>query len=349
MWREKIDKKIFESSKGKASQKERRKFIVDLKRWPDSNTGVVADNFKNMINDKEKIKKLFGENEEKSDTLKFINRIRDLIECFEAGNEEKIKKGILDLLDGKIPYGRKPSLIATVNSLDCKIIGENITLLFAGVDVDDDMHINRYDKISLSIFKMSLKRHSIKRIGFYGNNEIEFPDHFFDEVKSNMKKIKTRLQLDNHIETLKQTFGDLLFASNIKDIRKFFKDNFNEEIIQIGDKLVFDLTPIFNISSKLKKEYNNDPIQPITITYKRLNIIFFTYDKLPEKGEQYITWDADWMKFLYPTKVKQSVLWTKKSSLKEKDPNEYYIQVNSFDFNNKYTTLIKDIDFSDYK
>ena len=157
MWREKIDKKIFESSKGKASQKERRKFIVDLKRWPDSNTGVVADNFKNMINDKEKIKKLFGENEEKSDTLKFINRIRDLIECFEAGNEEKIKKGILDLLDGKIPYGRKPSLIATVNSLDCKIIGENITLLFAGVDVDDDMHINRYDKISLSIFKMSLK------------------------------------------------------------------------------------------------------------------------------------------------------------------------------------------------
>ena len=48
-------------------------------------------------------------------------------------------------------------------------------------------------------------------------------------------------------------------------------------------------------------------------------------------------------------KVKQSVLWAKKSSLKEKDPNEYYIQVNSFDFNNKYTTLIKDIDFSDYK
>lgn len=164
-----------------------------------------------------------------------------------------------------------------------------------------------------------------------------------------MKNCKTRLQLDNQIENLKQTFGDLLFASNIKDIRKFFKDNFNEEIIQIGDKLVFDLTPIFNMSSKLKKEYNNDPIQPITITYKRLDIIFFTYDKLPEKGEQYITWDADWMKFLYPTKVKQSVLWAKKSSLKEKDPNEYYVQVNSFDFNNKYTTLIKDIDFSDYE
>ena len=214
MWREKIDKKIFESSKGKASQKERRKFIVDLKRWPDSNTGVVADNFKNMINDKEKIKKLFGENEEKSDTLKFINRIRDLIECFEAGNEEKIKKGILDLLDGKIPYGRKPSLIATVNSLDCKIIGENITLLFAGVDVDDDMHINRYDKISLSIFKMSLKRHSIKRIVFYGNNEIEFPDHFFDDVKSNMKKIK-EISFSVNVKLSKEAFSGFV---NLKRI-----------------------------------------------------------------------------------------------------------------------------------
>lgn len=214
MWREKIDKKIFESSKGKASQKERRKFIVDLKRWPDSNTGVVADNFKNMINDKEKIKKLFGENEEKSDTLKSINRIRDLIECFEAGNEEKIKKGILDLLDGKIPYGRKPSLIATVNSLDCKIIGENITLLFAGVDVDDDMHINRYDKISLSIFKMSLKRHSIKRIGFYGNNEIEFPDLFFDNVKSNMKKIK-EISFSVNVKLSKEAFSGFV---NLKRI-----------------------------------------------------------------------------------------------------------------------------------
>ena len=49
-----------------------------------------------------------------------------MVYVYGAGNEEKIKKGILDLLDGKIPYGRKPSLIATVNSLDCKIIGENI-------------------------------------------------------------------------------------------------------------------------------------------------------------------------------------------------------------------------------
>lgn len=120
----------------------------------------------------------------------------------------------MDLLDGKIPYGRKPSLIATVNSLDCKIIGENITLLFAGVDVDDDMHINRYDKISLSIFKMSLKRHSIKRIGFYGNNEIEFPDHFFDDVKSNMKKIK-EISFSVNVKLSKEAFSGFV---NLKRI-----------------------------------------------------------------------------------------------------------------------------------
>lgn len=219
MWREKIDKKIFESSKGKASQKERRKFIVDLiglRGVFDGRIGFVA-NFKNMINDKEKIKKLFGENEEKSDTLKFINRIRDLIECFEAGNEEKIKKGILDLLDGKIPYGKKPSLIATINFIDCKITGERLMDYFAGVyalDVDDNMHINRYDKISLSIFKMSLKRFSIKKIGFYGNNEIEFPDLFFDNVKSNMKKIK-EISFSVNVKLSKEAFSGFV---NLKRI-----------------------------------------------------------------------------------------------------------------------------------
>lgn len=163
-----------------------------------------------------------------------------------------------------------------------------------------------------------------------------------------MKKLKTREQLDNQIKLLQDTFGDLLFASNLEDLQKFFKDNFNRDIVQIGDKLIFDFNSLFRMSSKISKEFKNDPIQPITVTYRRLDIIFFTYDKHPEFGEKYITWDADWMKHLYPVEVRQSVLWDKKSSLRERDQNEYYIQVNSFDFKNKYTKLIKDIDFSDY-
>lgn len=161
--------------------------------------------------------------------------------------------------------------------------------------------------------------------------------------------MKTKSQLDKQIEDLRHAFGDLLFASNIASLQKLFKDKFNQDIIQIGDKLIFDFKSLFKMSSKIKNQFNNDYIQPITITYKRLDIIFFTYDKHPNFGENYITWDSDRMRWLYPTEVKQSVLFANKAYLKEKDPNEWYVQVNSFDFNNNYTKLIKDIDFSDYK
>lgn len=161
--------------------------------------------------------------------------------------------------------------------------------------------------------------------------------------------MKTKAQLDNQIELLKKTFGDLMFASDIASIRKFFKDNFNEDIIQIGDKLVFDFTALFGMSPKIKKTFKDDPVQPITVTYKRLDLIFYTYDKHHEMGEQYIVRDADWTQHLYPTEVKQSVLWAKKASLKDRDRDEYYVQVNSFELKSKYTKLIKDIDFSDYK
>ena len=162
-------------------------------------------------------------------------------------------------------------------------------------------------------------------------------------------KIKSKEQLDTQIKLLKQTFGDLLQASNLSDIQKFFKDNFNEDIVQAGDKLIYDFAALFNIVPEMRRKFNGDNIQPITITYKRLDIIFFTYDKHPELGEQYITLTSDWMKWLFPVEVKQSILWAKKASLREKNPNEYYIQVNSFEINNKYTKLIKDIDFSEYK
>lgn len=159
---------------------------------------------------------------------------------------------------------------------------------------------------------------------------------------------KTKEQLDAQIEELRNTFGNLLFASNMRDLQKLFKDKFNRGIVQIGDHLVFDFKSLFGISPKIRKQFKNDPIQSITVTYLRLDIIFFVYDKHPEMGEQYIMWDADWMKWLYPIEIKQSILFANKAYLKEKNPNEYYIQVNSFDFNNKYTTLIKDIDFSEY-
>jgi len=165
-----------------------------------------------------------------------------------------------------------------------------------------------------------------------------------------MKKIKSKAELDKQLEMLTRTFSDnILSKGNIADLREWFKDNFNEDIVQVGDKLTFDFHALFNIVPAIRKKFKNKPIQPITVTYKRSDIIFYTYDNLPELGEEYIMWSSDWTKWLYPNKIKQSVLWKHKESLKEKNPNEYYLQVNLFNIDNKYVNYIKDIDFSDYE
>ena len=87
-------------------------------------------------------------------------------------------------------------------------------------------------------------------------------------------KLKTKEQLDNQIELLKKTFGDLLQSSNLQELQDFFKDNFNEEIVQVGDKMIFDFTALFNIVPEMRKKFKGDKIQPISVTYKRLDLIF---------------------------------------------------------------------------
>lgn len=165
-----------------------------------------------------------------------------------------------------------------------------------------------------------------------------------------MKKVKSKSELDNKLKELKKAFeGPATINGSIGDLKKWFKDKFNEDIVQIGDKLIYDLNALFYMSPMIHKEFNDDPIQPITITYKRLDIIFFTYDKHPEWGEKYTMYDSDWSKWLYPKEIKQSILWKHKEYLREKDPNEYYLQVNLFDINSDLVNYIKDIDFSDYE
>lgn len=157
-------------------------------------------------------------------------------------------------------------------------------------------------------------------------------------------------ELDEQLKILKENFStNIMTDGTIYDLRKYFKDKFNEDIVQVGDKLTFNFHSLCYTSPKWKKKFKNDPIQPITVTYKRADIIFYTYDKHPEFGEEYIMWENDLTKWLYPNEIKQSVLWKYKESLKEKDPNEYYLQVHMFDIDTKYVNYIKDIDFSDYK
>lgn len=121
-----IVKKIFESSKSKDTQKKRREFIDELIKCDNA---ADANKFEEKINNKSEIQKLFGADEKKSDTLKFINRIRDLVS--DLKNDETSKGTfIIDLLNGKIPNYKKPSSIATITSKDCKKIGKYFLFKF---------------------------------------------------------------------------------------------------------------------------------------------------------------------------------------------------------------------------
>ena len=161
--------------------------------------------------------------------------------------------------------------------------------------------------------------------------------------------MKTKEELDYKLQELKDAFGDhALTNGSIGDLRKWFKNYFNTSIVKVGDKLTFDFSGLFRMAPAIKKKFNDDPIQPITVTYLRADIIFYTYDKHPELGEVYIMWDADWTKYLYPQEIKQSELWKNKEYLFHKNPDEYYLQVNLFDIDSKYVNYIKNIDFSGY-
>lgn len=149
-------------------------------------------------------------------------------------------------------------------------------------------------------------------------------------------------ELNKSLIELRNFFGKDISNGSISDLEKFFKTHFNRNIIQVGDKLTFDFNTLFFIAPEMREEFKNDPIQPITVTYLRSDIIFYTYDK-NQKEEHYIIWGSDWMKWLYPKEIKQSVLFKRKKHLLKKNPGEYYLQVNLFDISNEYVNYIKDI------
>ena len=203
-----IVKKIFESSKSKDTQKKRREFIDKLIECD------YANKFEEKINNRSEIEKLFGADEKKSDTLKFINQIRDLVHDLKENKTGK-ETSITDLLNGKIPNGKKPSSIATITSKDCKNIGtkflfefykiiiidnESISIesenldagymckleaitssnIFSNVESIYVRHVNKIPKG----FSQKIKIKNIKEIVFWNINEIE------EKAFENLKKLQ---------------------------------------------------------------------------------------------------------------------------------------------------------------
>lgn len=148
--------------------------------------------------------------------------------------------------------------------------------------------------------------------------------------------------LDSKVQYIKSIQSPV--DTNVKELMEFFKDKFNYNIVKVGDHATYDFNALFRIAPGTRKRFKNDPVQPITVTYIRKDVIFFTWDKHPEFGEEYTMYEADWSKWLYPREIKLSELWKNKEYLREKDYDEWYVQTRSLEFTSKYTKIVDDLD-----
>lgn len=146
-------------------------------------------------------------------------------------------------------------------------------------------------------------------------------------MKINMK---TEQELNEKIKDLKESFDPILKPS-MNDMQKWFKKEYND-IFYEGRKCLINLRTFFNgpNGSLWRKRFNNEPIQPVTITYRRCDLVFFTYDKYPTYKEEYFIHDGNstWTRNFYPREIKASELFKNKMYLLKENPNELYLQVN---------------------
>lgn len=163
---------------------------------------------------------------------------------------------------------------------------------------------------------------------------------------------KIKEELDKKVEELKKHFGKSRFVElNLANQLKFFKKDFNDKIFSKGKQCFFDLTPMFR-NKTFAKRFDNNPIQPITITYKRCDLIFFKWNNYPKYEEEYFakSINGPYSMVCYPFEVKKSELLGKKIKhlIEKKDFEELYIQKRVIDFEN-YKGLINIIDDLDYE
>ena len=125
----------------------------------------------------------------------------------------------------------------------------------------------------------------------------------------------TKEELNKKLEELRSCFGALTVKPTLGDLMAFFKESFNKDIVKVGDRLIFDFTQLFFMGGnkgELYKRFKGEPIQPITVTYIRGSVIFYTYDSEKNGNEEYMDYNSDWNKYLYLTTIKQSELFKNK-------------------------------------
>lgn len=142
--------------------------------------------------------------------------------------------------------------------------------------------------------------------------------------------MKTEQELNKKIKEIKESFDPTLKPS-IHGMQQWFKNNYND-IFHEGCKGWINLKVFFNgpNGSTWKKRFNNVPIQPVTVTYRRCDLLFFTYDNYPKYDEEYFVHDgnSNWSKNFYPRHIKASELFKNKMYLLKENIDELYLQSN---------------------
>ena len=156
-------------------------------------------------------------------------------------------------------------------------------------------------------------------------------------------------EVKQQIQNLKKTFGDaLIIEPTMDELQKWFKKDYVSPFKK-GIKCYIDLRFFFKFDKtrQWKKLFDNNPWQPIMITYKRQDVIFFKWENYPKYPEEYFmeeTTNSVWCKSIYPAVIKYSDIFKKKIQRLKNNQRELAVQIGILtikDMNGKIE-IIKD-------
>lgn len=156
--------------------------------------------------------------------------------------------------------------------------------------------------------------------------------------------------IQKQIQGLKETFGsELIIEPTMNELQKWFKKDYVSPFKK-GIKCYLDLRLFFKFDKtrQWKKLFGNNTWQPITITYKRQDVIFFKWDNYPKYPEEYFMEESTnsvWRKSIYPAVIKYSDIFKKKIQRLKNNQRELAVQIGILTIKdmNGQIEIIKDI------
>lgn len=156
--------------------------------------------------------------------------------------------------------------------------------------------------------------------------------------------------IQKQIQGLKETFGSVLIIEpTMNELQKWFKKDYVSPFKK-GIKCYLDLRLFFKFDKtrQWKKLFGNNTWQPITITYKRQDVIFFKWDNYPKYPEEYFMEESTnsvWRKSIYPAVIKYSDIFKKKIQRLKNNQRELAVQIGILTIKdmNGQIEIIKDI------